>query len=222
VYLRWFIERLAKALDIPPSQWHPLVERLQPRVDLSSIYVKKADYPQGWRWTHSFALVVFVLLILGGVLWFGVEKVQVPPKKLIAVAPQKEEPLKARKPVALEHAERRIAAEASDFLAMTKPKTKEAEAALVRVHHLELRAKDLCWVRMKLENGGIRDFILKPTQRYEVPFTRAVEMKLGNPGAMEILVDGKALSLEGNMGRPKVLRVTPSGVEELPKGKALF
>ncbi len=214
VYLRWFVERLARILDIPPFQWHPVVEGLKPRVDLSSVAVRKVEDGEGWGWKRSLGLVLIILVVLGGLLWLGMEGREF--GKWGRFFPH----LSGK--VAIEDAgsvKARVSSRVSVLSSVAKPEAKEAEAALVRVHLLVLRAKAPCWVRMKLEGGSIRDFILKPGERYTVPFTKALEMKLGNPGGVEILLDKKPLSLGNSLGTPKRLKVTPYGLEELTTGK---
>ncbi len=217
VYLRWFVERLAKALDIPPSVWHPLVDELAPRVDLSAVTVRKAGSLGTWSWRRSFALILSVIVVLGGLLWVAMENGIF--QRNVAGSLEK----RMGRISSIARRERtRVVSKVTAITSVTKSETKEAEAALVEIHHLKLRATAPCWVRMELENGSIRDFILRSGESYGVSFTKAVEVKVGNPGAVEIMVDGKTYPFKGDLGRPKTLRISPEGVKELTKRRKRF
>jgi len=218
VYLRWFMERLAQVLDIPPGEWCPLVDGLEPRVDLSSVEVKRIAPYEGWGRWHAVALCLFLMVLVGAFLWFGVGT-YLTPRKLGLSETRRVARTKASEkgketteskilPLGIGVASSRLAREGG-----------EAEAALVKIHRLELRAKDLCWVKMVLEGGAVRDFILRPGERYRVSFTRAVKMRLGNSGAVEMILDGEPLEFPGEGGAPKDVRVTPSGVELVAKDR---
>ncbi len=212
VYLRWFIERLAKVLDIPPSVWHPLIDELTPRVDLSSVMVRKAGSLGAWSWRRSFALILSIMVVLGGLLWVAMENGVF--HKNVAEGLEKGV---GRLSSIARREKTRVVSKVTAITSVAKSDTKEAQAALVEIHHLNIRATAPCWVRMELENGSIRDFILRTGESYGVSFTKAVEVKVGNPGGVEIMVDGKTYPLKGDLARPKILRVSPEGVEEITK-----
>ncbi len=211
VYLRWFIERLAKVLDIPPSVWHPLIDELTPRVDLSSVALKTARPSKPWGWIRGLVLVLS-LLVIGGFAWLMMKGVflkgsggfREEVKELVLFARGSRE---------------KVASKVRNLSSVTQSESGEAEAAFMEIHHLEIRAKGSCWVRMWLCNATTKDFVLKPGEKYLASFTKELKLKLGNPGAVVLIVDGKPFSFKRNLGLPKVLKVTPSGVVELSKGE---
>ena len=212
VYLRWFMERLARVLEIPLEEWRPLVESLEPRVDLSSVVVKKATPQGGWGWWQGLALFFFLVVLLGAFLWFGVGT-YISPQKVSLYRNGNGHEVSEASPSKI-----------GNFHMLSPPgmgvvpgkgvgEGRDAEAALVELHYLEIKARGECWVWMRLEDGAVRDFILRPGEKYRVSFTRKVEVRLGNSGAVDLLLDGRDLGFEGEEGKPEDLRVTPLGIE---------
>lgn len=218
VYVRWFVERLAQELDIPWEEWGPIVEGLAPRVDLSSVVIKKATPQEGWGWWQGFALFAFLVVLLGAFLWFGVGTYLGTSQKGLPRLKENghrvQAPQEGEKGLAISQRLRRLVPPGMGVVSDEgRGEGTEAEAALVELHTLEIKAAGKCWVWMKLEDGAVRDFILRPGERYRISFTRKVEVRLGNPGAVALLLDGKDLGFEGKEGKPEDLKVTPSGIE---------
>lgn len=216
VYMRSFVERMADVLQLPPETWKR-EGIFQTRVDISSVVVAKVASPEfkGWRLPLLFCFLG--LVIVGALVWRGwdVYRQGSHVKAPVSVA-------KAPSPVhrAPSHvAVRKRAPSPAPNKGVVSSLMEEGEpdqvmAAGVEFHQLEIRARERCWVWMKLGDGSIKDLILKPQERFRVSFSNHVEMRVGNSGALTLFVDGRPLPFQGEEGQPKSFQVTPEGIEE--------
>ena len=212
VYMRCFVERMAGVLQLPPEVWKR-EEWFQTQVDISSVRVAKVTSPEfkGWRLPLLFCLLG--LIIVGALVWRGWEvyrqgsQVSVP--ESVVKAPLPAQPAPSRMVVRKRASKKGVVSSL-----MEKGEPDQAMAAGVKLHRLEIRARERCWVWMRLDDGSIKDFILKPQERYRVSFSDHVEMRVGNSGALTLLVDGNPLPFQGEEGQPKSFQVTPEGIEE--------
>jgi len=216
VYMRRFMERMAEVLQLPPETWKG-GGIFQTRVDISSVVVGKVkkERPHTRRFIPLFLLVA--LVIVGALIWKGWDvyrqgsqvKAPAPVAKAPSPVHRAPSPVVVRKKLPSPVPKKGVVSSL-----MEKEEPDQAMAAQVEFHQLEIRARERCWVWMKLGDGSIKDFILKPQERFRVSFSNNVEMRVGNAGALTLLVDGRSLPFQAEEGQPKSFRVTPEGIEE--------
>lgn len=77
---------------------------------------------------------------------------------------------------------------------------------LKQVYILELKAKELTWVRIKpKEKDSPYELLLRPGQTHLVESPLGFELKVGNAGGIEILLNGEPLPPLGKSGQVRTL-----------------
>ncbi len=84
-------------------------------------------------------------------------------------------------------------------------KPQETEG-VVKVYTLELKAKELTWVRIKpKDKGNAYELLLQPGQSHLVESPVGFELKIGNAGGIEISLNGQPLPPLGRSGQVRTL-----------------
>ncbi len=207
VYMRHFLERISQVLQLPPEIMRE--GAFESHIDLSSVVVGKVR-EEGIKPKVLLLFVVLLMLTIGGFsVWKGWKSLGQHP------GPRASSTASLGKSHAVgEGIPPPASKEGPSTSIIEREEPDKAMAAQVEFHKLEIRARERCWVWMKLEDGSVRDFILKPHESYRITFRKGVQLRVGNAGAVAIVVDKKMLPFKAEEGQPKTLYVTPLCVVE--------
>jgi cytoskeletal protein RodZ len=89
-----------------------------------------------------------------------------------------------------------------------------AEAATGRLR-VELRANGLCWIEATADGARVVYRLLKPGERETIEAEADVLMRVGEPGALSVTINGAPARPLGARGQPVWVRITPENVPAL-------
>lgn len=77
---------------------------------------------------------------------------------------------------------------------------------------LEVKALNSCWMRVVADNQTIFEKTLSKGKRERWQAKESIELRIGKPEALEVLVNGKSVDLK-KAGVKRTLVITPAGIE---------
>lgn len=90
--------------------------------------------------------------------------------------------------------------------ANNRTQSESAAPAMPEQHKLVITATEECWVHSNADKTDTRQFSLRKGDTFMLPFSKSLELKLGNAGGVQLRYDGQDLPPAGTSGQVKTLK----------------
>ena len=107
------------------------------------------------------------------------------------------------------------AANAPGALASTGPAPAASSAVMLKIH-----AREDAWVSVSADGKKLFDELMPANAERSVSAQKQIEMRVGNAGALDLSLNGKALAALGDYGEVKTLIVDAVGIRPAPRAPA--
>jgi cytoskeleton protein RodZ len=93
---------------------------------------------------------------------------------------------------------------------------KPAPAALEKMHHLAIEARELTWIRITADRGAPYQALLRPGDKVERTAFDHFQLDIGNAGGLYVTFQGKPLGSLGKSGQVIHIRLPEKSAGETP------
>ena len=83
-----------------------------------------------------------------------------------------------------------------------------------RVLHVDLETTGVCWVSANVDGARVTYQLLQPGERRSLTVKDAVALRVGEPSALTVRIDGAVARPLGAAGQPTTVRITPENYRE--------
>jgi hypothetical protein len=81
--------------------------------------------------------------------------------------------------------------------------------------HLEFVTKGPCWVSARVDGERVLAKLLQPGERHTLQMRDEVVLRIGEPGALSMSINGRATRPIGKPGQPLTVRITKDNFQDL-------
>lgn len=181
VYAKSYIKTYAESLGINPEgilneyENYLKTKKLTQKTETVFPETKRINFLKNLpRWFHIAGIILVVIILVIVLYQFGKKQEKIPP------------------PVT-----QHLIEETSEI----EKKTETLAQNTLQQQKLQIEATDKVWMRITIDDGEIRDFLLEPGQKIELKAQKSFKLHIGNAGGVKLSFNSKDLGKLGETGQ---------------------